>query len=74
MKLNLKISAKVTPASFGWSQKASELFIFGGEFEERNSERVTYFNDLYKFNADKQRWSWIKIPKRYAARPRESVF
>ena len=42
-----------------------EMFVFGGEHEERTSEKVTFYNDLYRFPADKVRWPKISIPRRY---------
>lgn len=45
-------------------QKVNDLLLFGGEYSELASGKVTMFNDFYRFSTDKQRWSRVCSPNR----------
>ena len=36
--------------------------VFGGEYEDQQDHRVYTYNDLYKFNCEKHRWTRIVAP------------
>lgn len=45
-------------------QKVNEVIMFGGEFTELETGKVRVYNDLYRFNTDKQKWSRVTSPNR----------
>lgn len=44
------------------SQRGAEVILFGGEFSDHTRDKVYVYNHLYRFNADKQRWSQVVAP------------
>lgn len=46
-------------------QRVATTFIFGGEYENPATGKVAMYNDLYKYNNEKDRWTRITSPKRY---------
>lgn len=43
---------------FDWKDQNGNLWLFGGEGYDSNSNR-TYLNDLWKFNPSTNQWTWI---------------
>lgn len=51
-----------------WSaglQKVNEIIMFGGECVDPLSGKVRVFNDLYRFNCDKEKWTRVLAPGWY---------
>lgn len=45
-------------------QKVNEIIMFGGEYTELDSGKVRVYNDLYRYAADKQKWTKVISPNR----------
>ena len=43
-------------------QKVNEIIMFGGECVDPISSKVRVFNDLYRFNCDKEKWTRVLSP------------
>ncbi len=52
------------PFATSAAQNVNEIIMFGGEYVHLETGRVKVNNDLYRFNADKQRWSKVNCPGR----------
>lgn len=45
--------------------RVATTVIFGGEYEDLVTGKVVMYNDLHKYNNEKDRWTRITSPKRY---------
>eukprot|EP00798_Chlamydomonas_sp_ICE-L_P018504 gene18504-25003_t len=50
------------------ARKVNEILMFGGEYSDLDSGKISMFNDLYRYNCDRQRWTKVISPNRPAPR------
>jgi N-acetylneuraminic acid mutarotase len=43
-------------------QANEEIILFGGEFWDQTSNKIHVYDDLYKYNPGKSRWTHIRSP------------
>mmetsp|Transcript_35362 Transcript_35362/g.89532 ORF Transcript_35362/g.89532 Transcript_35362/m.89532 type:complete len:561 (-) Transcript_35362:2296-3978(-) len=62
-------SARVSASFIPYvAPKVNEIIMFGGEVTELESGKVRVYNDLYRYNTDKGRWTRVTSPKSPAPR------
>ncbi|GMH39779.1 hypothetical protein BSKO_07677 [Bryopsis sp. KO-2023] len=56
-----RVHASYTPIQLE-PQRVPMTVVFGGEYEDLATGKVLMYNDLYKYNTDKDRWTKISSP------------
>ncbi|KAG2483359.1 hypothetical protein HYH03_017759 [Edaphochlamys debaryana] len=62
-----RVSASFVPHV---TPRGSYLLMFGGEFADPSTDKVTVFRDMYRFDTDKRKWARIDSP--HAPPPRSA--